>query len=386
MAAEVMQSAARSGFASGLRMRARYELAGPLVGPVSDGVPRAPEFVSVREAELPQMVWELGDGVCTWCAALLDDGTVILANNIAGNYIPAGTYLPHNAAFVAGGTGEGVFWSAFACRGPAERIVLYGQHCGFLEQITKLVAVQVRSVGKDLSDVRWTSPFECARPLMGAHAASVEFVEVDHRGVLPADLAPRWGSPRRGGRHRLQLISPKRYALLTAAAGGDRAAIEAAVLSAAETTVAAAVVALTFLEGAFTPGAAVWRVVAAAVTTVLQVAAATDPRDIVARRLSCDSAPCGSVGLSEALGLPGYMASEWAELVDMVHGRLQLAIGSVPDRFNPEHDQQAFTQELAGVAARTVLWQAVEAIGMWNADPLPIADIEYAALLTAGRW
>lgn len=385
-------STARSGFTSGLTMGTGYELAGPLIGHVSDEVPRELAPLWVPEHDLPELIWDLDThGLARWCAALLDDGhTVVLANNVGSTYIPRGKYLPHNSVVISAGSDDAVFWPAYACSAPAEAIVLNAQHFGWLKRITKLVAGTFKTVTEDPPHRRWASPFEWARPMMGSHAATVEFIEVDlsarfengkfRRYYDGRQLDPtyvHWGSPRRGGRHRLQMIAPQHYARLSELVSGDRASTEAAVLSAAELTVAAARSALALAEGAFTP----WG--SGQAIEVLQVAAAAEPQTVTRRRLACDSVSCSSVDLSESLGLPGCIAAEWAQLSDKAFDRV--FIGSL-DRFEPRFDQQAHDHELAGVARRTVVKQALEAIAFWNADPLPVADIEYAARYAAGRW
>ena len=93
-----------------------------------------------------------------------------------------------------------------------------------------------------------------------------------------------------------------------------------------------------------------------------------------------------------AFGAPSHRAPAWAALADRAYYLLRLSGGYIQGCV-AEDALAAFSRggdepsELVIEYARMLrLRAAVEAVLLWSADPLPVADIEYAAGIAIGRF
>ena len=202
-----------------------------------------PEPVLVDVDDIAQLVQDLNRRDGQWAAAVVD-GTVVLASNRAGGYVPPGIHLPHNIGMVHGALDDGLFWRVYG-RPPAERLVAYAAQFGLLDHITTLVAQRDNrhtiTTARELT-AHSIDPFAWVRRTLGNRPA--ELIEVKSDDPRGSDDLPRWGSARRG-HHRLELWQPDRYAQLVRQVRSDETSVYRVVRAAAESTIAAAKTVLT---------------------------------------------------------------------------------------------------------------------------------------------
>lgn len=353
-----------------------------------------------------------------WAAAVLDDGQIAVTSNRAAGYISPGVHLPHNVILITGnGVDDGVFWQVYGWP-PVERLVAYARHAGWLDRITTLVAAQTSPRWSDTEGRKVpTDVFEWVRPVLDhLHVELIEFdpIKRNHDRVSAhlcelivhgpnsesfqqgreRILQPPLVSARRGGRHRLDTINPDRYQDLVQKTADGRAALVLEELAAI--TVQAA---RTALEGGGLalndPSRSRDSYGPQLQKQILENVAATDPADIVSRRLETLTTPDIFIGhnTSEAIGFPSTTAPAWAEYVDRAYGDRSTGARShaqIRARIHYEtvsghwpHAADA-TEALNHYASAEMVAVALEVILLWTADPLPVADIEYATRAILG--
>lgn len=215
-------------------------------------------------------------------------------------------------------------------------------------------------------------------------AQGVKVVDVQHDWFLLWLAVWPWEGP---GHELGEGISPRvkdgnaMPSGIWAAAGGQGGSVRSNVLSAAELTVAAAQRAVTYASGGF----AIAGCFSADAVTVLELVAATEPAVITARRLSTTHLEGGDGELPESMGLPAHAATAWAQLTDAssIHAR---AVAALPTpRSEVAVERSALGGRLSEPDRRIVVARALEAIALWNTEPLPVVDIVSAARAAAGR-
>lgn len=375
-----------SGFSSDLKMSSLYSLDGPVVnaGPVTRGLSVEPEPSPdwvVGQDELAILVSALGHGrgqSAGWAAAAFEDGSFCLSSGWGASYIPPGVYLPRNVDVLVGGVGDGVGWRLYGAA-PAERLLGYAVHGGWLDKITSVVAERVRR------PMGWGDPFDRIAPLLGRHADRIELVCLDGRSLADWRWAMRMDGGS-GGRHRLDVVDSVLYAQLCERVRGDVSTVDAVLRDAAELTVAAARAALGDSGRVLGKIGVINRSGAQEVAQVLDAVAGSDPVAVVGNRI----AAIDDVG--GAFGAPSHRAPAWAALADRAYYLLRLSGGYIQGCV-AEDALAAFSRggdepsELVIEYARMLrLRAAVEAVLLWSADPLPVADIEYAAGIAIGRF
>lgn len=360
---------ARSGFPGDLRIATSYSLGGPLIGTLgySNAVQHIPPPYGISETI--ELLYGLGGG---WAAAILDDGHVCLTNNQANAYIRPGVYLPSDVSLIRVVDNDSLLWQLYGWPAP-DRLVAAAQHDKWIDRVRTIVAPNDfhRALHR---------PFDWVRPTIGGQ--TIELIEFDTR------LPDHSGKPLCGrtGRHRLEVVDPARYAELSeqVSAGGQLSVLPAL----AERTVAGAAVALAALDDSAEN--LLSEVIPEETITcrrLLQIVAETDPADIVWRRNVLVNAlrwpPCNEL----AVGCPADSNPGWAHCVDRAydwavsHARglslvhYQAARGLLPMQVSAED----LRIRLDEYARAMLVSAALEAILLWSADPLPVADIEYAS-------
>ena len=390
----VVSATATSGFPHEMSIARSYELSGPLVGVGATllAPPPPTEPVLVGVDDIAQLVQDLNRRDGQWAAAVVD-GTVVLASNRAGGYIPPGIHLPHNIRMVHGAHDDGLFWRVYGWP-PVERLVAYAQQFGVLDQITTLVAQRDNRptimTARELL-ARSGDPFAWVRRTLGNRSA--ELIELNSNDLPGSDDLARWGSARRG-HHRLELWHPDRYAQLARQVRADESSAYTVIRAAAESTVAAAKAVLNHRHLAFTdsrsePFSDSERLQAA----ILQTVARTKPHDIIRRR-SNPHPIAHSLAREHAMGLPADYAPAWARRVDRAYNLAKMSaepkatIHYYAAAARDDHDTSPgdLNQHLISCADAELIAMALEAILLWSADPLPVADIEYAARSITGEW
>ena len=388
----LVSATATSGFPHEMSLAHRYELSGPLVGVGATLLAPPPpiEPVLVDVDDIAEFVQDLNRRDRQWAAAVVDD-TVVLANNRAGGYIPAGIHLAHNIRMVHGAPDDGLFWRVYGWP-PAERLVAYAKHHGLLDDITTLVA---QRDNRQTITTAWevvahsVDPFAWVRPTLGPRP--VELIELKSNDPPRSDDLPRWGSARRG-HHRLELVHPERYAELARQVDAGGTSVEHVIQTAAESTVAAAKAVLAHRHQVFTdsrtnPFSDGERLPAA----ILQTVATTNAGDIASRR-SNPHAIAHSLALDHAMGLPADYAPAWAHRVDNAYNVAKVRAESkattyyAAARYDHDTSPDDLNKHLISYANAELIAIALEAILLWSADPLPVADIEYAARSITGDW
>lgn len=359
----------------------------------------------------------------SWAAAVIDDGQIVVTNDRADAYISPGVHLPHNVTLIASNCpDDGVFWQAYGWP-PAERLVTYARNFGWLDRITVLVAEQTRPRWSDTERKKVpTDVFEWVRPVLDHH--DVELVEFDrfkrtrermavhlcellvhgpdNESVQKGQeqiLQPPLVSAGRGGRHRLDAINPNRYQhLVQKIAEGYEVLEELAAI-----TVEAAKNALDRSQPVFAShdsfiflGAHRRTVDAVELQRqILEIVAATDPADIVSRRLEAISSPDIFIGhnTSDAIGFPAAAAPAWAEYITAAYGDFAGGARHRAQRSAHRHYDAVRGYWPSGetdpaealniyVSAECVAI-ALETIWLWTEDPLPVLDIDYTARMLA---
>ncbi|MEN4460400.1 MULTISPECIES: hypothetical protein [Mycolicibacterium] len=359
----------------------------------------------------------------TWAAAVLDDDQIVVTNDRADAYISPGVHLPHNITLIASNCpDDGVFWQTYGWP-PAERLATYARHFGWLNRITTLVAERGRPQWSDTEGKRVpTDVFEWVRPVLDHH--DVELLDFDlfqpnrdRRDAALCELLvhgpnsesgrkarkrlgqPPLGSVRRGGRHRLDVINPARYQDLV---HGDQeqvlAELAAVTVEAAENALARSHPAFASRHGERIFLGDLRRNVDAVELQrqILEIVAATDPADIVSRRLEAISSPDIFIGhdTGDAIGFPAGAAPAWAEYITAAYGSvLGGARGHASGwaRFHYEAVRGYWSSRETDPAAKALniyvsaecVAIALETIWLWTQDPLPVPDIEYAARMLA---
>lgn len=178
--------------------------------------------------------------------------------------------------------------------------------------------------------------------------------------------------------HRLEAVCPSRYSRLVSAASGDEAMVRQLVEQLAALTVEAAQVA--FKAGYFGAGARR----APQVAAVLSAVAESLPRDIARRRLDESANAAGTVAANVGIGFPAAIAENWARRADRGYTQARRrADVKAAGRYDTVRAGRG--DELLNVYGSAELDAAAfEAITLWTADPLPLADIEYAARMATG--
>lgn len=372
----------RSGFPGDFYIAANYALSGPALGArqLIDQPPESP--VMVGPGDIVDLVEGLrlrsGDD---WAVAVIDDGAQFVAtNNRGAAYISPGVRLPYNVGLISGNDqNDGVFWRVYGWP-PAERLVAYAHAYGWLDQITML-ATSTRacvSCGVDEDAFAWVRAF----------LGSTQLIQSSGHRYDPHRTHP-WGCALlAGSRHRLELTAPARYKLLATQVCCRH---EDAVLDdLARATIGAAQTAIVHGARSFDADSSG----GSAQKQILEIVAATDPSDIVDRRLKTLSLP-GEVSIgdntAEAVGLPAEAAPAWAYEVDSAYfaARVQRRrtacsqYSTVRYTAAPYRRIHAAADDLAealnAYVSAELVAVALEAVLFWCADPLPVADIAYAA-------
>lgn len=383
----------RSGFPGDYRVASLgYELSGPVIGASpwdSRDVGVAPAMVEA--SDLPDLLHWLvraGGGCDRWAVGQLDDGQFVATGSRGARYVSAGVHLPANLTLIGSACqDDGLFWRVYGAR-PADRLLGYARHYGWLDRITMLAAVR---------EIHQDDPFSWVRPVVGDAVALVECTgprppDGDARPAASMSPRYRWGaSSVPGSRHRLAVCDPDRYTLLST---GAWSTTEATLDALAQATVQIAHAALVMPDDPG-PGA-----VGGAATRrrIMEVVAGTDPGDIVQRRLAHLATP-GAVSVGEdtaqAVGLPAEAAPAWARHLDRAaHMARRSAMGAAAVR---EHrcsgdgwmhatSDRDLSAAVHRYAAAELIAVALEAILLWSADPLPVADIAYAAGAARAGW
>lgn len=382
-----VERAAQTGFAQGAcAVGGRYFLSGPLVGHADPWVPAHPERIWITPAEVPDLIWDLngaGGGGARWAAAVIDNGaSVVLANDLAATYIPCGVHLPSNATIVIGQPDDGLYWQYYGWP-PAERLAAYAQKHGWLDRISTMVAQTIEDRMIDPPHKRYTSPFEWVRPMLGCDGDNIEFIELEPAPDRRIDRHGfPWGWPSRGGQHRLQIVDPDRYTQLHEHVLASPDVVRQTLTTAAELVVEGAQRALTNCSRLMGPPCGEHA------KYVLNAVADTDPADIVERRLDPNPKPPREV-TRELTGYSSFTAPHWAQLISYarragmhVYDRTRYRAA----RHIIDADPARIAQALENSVSNNLLLDALEAIGLWCADPLPVADIDYAGRYAASRW
>jgi hypothetical protein len=388
----VVLATAKSGFPHEMSLAQGYELSGPLVGVGAALLAPPPpiEPVLVGVDDVTQLVQDLNRRDHQWAAAVVDD-TIVLANNRAGGYIPAGIHLPYNVRMVHGAPDDELFWRVYGWP-PAERLVAYAQHYGVLDQITTLVA---QRDSRQTITTAWevmthsADPFAWVRPTLGTRP--VELIELKSNDPPRSDDLPRWGSARRG-HHRLELVHPDRYGELARQVDAGELSVEHVLEAAAESTVAAAKVVLThrqhvFAESRDNPFSDGERLQVA----ILESVAATNAHDIASRR-SNPHAIAHSLAPDHGMGMPADYAPAWAHRVDSAYNAAKRRAESqaityyAAARYDHDASVDDLNKYLISYANAELVAIALEAVLLWSADPLPVADVDYAARSITGDW
>lgn len=292
---------------------------------------------------------------------------------------------------VHGAPDDGLFWRVYGWP-PADRLVAYAQHHGLLDDITTLVAQRDR---RQTITTAWevlahsVDPFAWVRPTLGTRP--VELIEVKSNDPPRSDDLPRWGSARRG-HHRLELVHPDQYAELARQVQADETLVEHVIHTAAESTVAAAKTVLTHPDQVFddsrnNPFSDGERLQAA----ILQTVGAANAGDIASRR-SNPHATAHGLAPDHAMGLPADYAPAWAHRVDNAYNLARTRAESkattyyAAARYDHDTSPDDLNKHLISYANAELIAIALEAILLWSADPLPVADIEYAARSITGNW
>lgn len=390
--AHSMESIQRSGFPGLLSIASSYTLSGPLIGawPGNQQALAGPAVVDPA-TDVAQLIEDLdfvNEQAGQWAAAVIDGGRILLTSDRASSYIPIGVHLPHNTELVAAVShDDGLYWRLYGWPA-AERLMAYAQHYGWADQITALYAQDLLPEYRHFAG---EDPFQWIRPMLGGHHG-IDLVRViprrgneayQHTKNLRAQGHISWSSPLRGSRHRLEVMNPHRYSELTQLASCSSARHRRDDLyTAAELTVTAAAVALR--RGNPDPCAA----------GILQTVADTDPSDICERRFNAlTDRRRPATDDAYAVGLPAELAREWAYTTDTAYLSTNHAVrraarvhrnavrsGETGSPDCPIHaDEHMLARLLSNYARGELVAVALEAILLWSADPLPIADIEYCA-------
>lgn len=386
---QAMQHVAWTGYPSTIKFSVPFWLGGPVIGLHMPGAAATEAPAQIRgPADCAALIADLDLSGGAWAIGLADGGDTAYAMTTDGlGYIPPGVFLPANVDLLhadpASDFGVGMFgWPA------PEHIVLNARHYGWMDRLTTVLATAEHRRGPN-GRAR-VDPFRWVRDLAAEHV-KFQIVDADAVRSLRTQPAPL-GWPHNGGRHRLDVTDPNRYRLICDEVerfGEDM------LQPLAELTLTVAAHAATLMHDYASDGdgaaAQLWWPSA---QTLLTTAANTDPADMVARRRRALHFP-GRQTTSDpnsSLGLPTDDAPQWAHAIDAAYGGSDItARVTSTERYNAirmddefaESRPAATREELDAMRRKSVrafgIARALEALLFWSADPLPIADIVYAA-------
>jgi len=361
-----------------------YRLAEPVVDLHRQGgasliaAPAPADVVALAMEDAPRWIINAGQRGTRWAGAVIDGGDRLIVNSDrASGYIPPGVHTPGNVSVLLGDDDSDFGRAWYACPEPAERLIAYAIHDGWIDRITTIITTErhpwratqpLPPSAAAVRDAELAEESASAQRLAAAIGDRPIEVITARRPTLDEIVAGRgWPltRPERGGAPRLAVIAPHRYTELLAAVR-DRPG--EAVLTAAELTCEAARIARPW-------PAQLWSRYHPALCTVgelLDAVAAMSPEAIADRRLTGMSIHPHTSPWDD-FGLPGRDATALAE-----------ATTRAEDMARPHGGWRRIAPGTAGAWETVAI--ACEAIALWTADPLPVGDIEFAARMVTRAW